>query len=278
MAPIYAVDGALAVFAVAWHRLIRGPSVGSTAFFIAESAQVLAASGIVFFTGGAGSPLVFLYYPPLLLAGVVLGLPAALAITILATAGLMVAAAFAGPVNDVSPLPWWGNLAALWIVGIAAGAAGVETRKTQRAIAEAKDRAERTSNVDWLTGLYNRRHLDTLVPQEISRARRQARPVSLMILDADHLKEVNDNLGHIMGDQFLIHIAEVLVAQMRLVDTVVRYGGDEFVVVMPDTDAAGAYIPAERIRAAMDGYEVKANEVSVATSVSIGIACFPDDA
>jgi diguanylate cyclase (GGDEF)-like protein len=145
-------------------------------------------------------------------------------------------------------------------------------------MAEAKDRAERFSNVDWLTGLYNRRHLDQLVPQEIARARRYNRPMSLMIIDADHLKEVNDNLGHLLGDQLLTHIAEVLQEQVRTVDSVVRYGGDEFIVIMPDTDSEGALIPAERIRSLMDGYEVSANGISVRTSVSGGLATFPRDA
>src|SRR5207249_9284281 len=106
--------------------------------------------------------------------------------------------------------------------------------------------------VDWLTGLYNRRHLDQLVPQEIARARRHNRPMSLMIIDADHLKEVNDNLGHLVGDQLLTHIAEVLQDQVRTVDSVVRYGGDEFIVLMPEPVPEGAMIPAEGIRAVMD--------------------------
>jgi diguanylate cyclase (GGDEF)-like protein len=76
----------------------------------------------------------------------------------------------------------------------------------------------------------------------------------------------------------LTHIAEVLLEQMRVVDTVIRYGGDEFIVIMPDTDSDGALIPAERIRAAMDGYPITANGVTVRASLSSGIASFPRDA
>lgn len=158
------------------------------------------------------------------------------------------------------------------------GLAGAEVRRTRQAIVEAKERAELSSNVDSLTGLYNRRHLDTLLPQEIERARRHDRPLSLLMIDSDHLKEVNDTLGHLYGDQLLIDIAQALAEQVRLVDTVVRFGGDEFVVVMPDTDSEGAQLPANRIREAMDDHEIRANGTAVRTTISLGLATFPDDA
>ncbi|MSQ23109.1 MAG: GGDEF domain-containing protein [Chloroflexi bacterium] len=173
---------------------------------------------------------------------------------------------------------WWGNAIAVWIVAATAGLVGIEVNRTHRRMAEQMERSELYSNVDWLTGLYNRRHLEFVLPQEIARAHRNGRPVSLLIVDADHLKAVNDNLGHLMGDQLLTHISEVMKLQMRLVDTVIRFGGDEFVIIMPDTDSAGAFIPSERIRAVMSGYELSADGIAVETSISAGLVTFPEDA
>lgn len=278
-APIYALAAVLALFAFAWHRFIPESQRGLRTMLIDDIAQIAAASGLVGLAGGTESPLIFLFYPPLVLAGLTVGLPAALFGALLGTTGLLAATfvAAAGSSASVSAATL-ANVIAVWIVALTAGLLGREVNRSQQNMADAKDRAERFSSVDWLTGLYNRRHLDTLVPQEIARARRHDRPVSLMIADADHLKEVNDTLGHLLGDQLLIHIAEVLLAQVRLVDTVIRYGGDEFIVIMPETDSEGALIPAERIRASMDGYEVSASGITVRTSISVGIASFPIDA
>lgn len=279
LAPLYAVGAGLALFTLAWYRFARGAVPATPALLAGELVQIGGVSGIAALTNGSESPLVFLYYPPLLLAGLTIGVRAAVVASALVTCGFFIA----GLTDGSGGLPlvsaaWWANVVSIWVVGATAAILGQEITRSQRNMADAKDRAERFSSVDWLTGLYNRRHLDTLVPQEIARARRHDRPVSLMIADADHLKDVNDTLGHLLGDQLLIHIAEVLLEQVRLVDTVVRYGGDEFIVIMPDTDPEGALIPAERIRAAMDGYEVTANGVTVRTSISAGLAAFPTDA
>jgi diguanylate cyclase (GGDEF)-like protein len=276
--PLYALAVGLAIFTVAWQRFSWTFAQSTQGQAGHEVAQTLAASAVVLLTGGGESPLIFLYYPPLLLAGLATGVGAAVITALFATVGLAIAAWAIGGASAITSIDTLTNIVSLALLAGIATLLGWEMTRSQRNMADAKDRAERFSSVDWLTGLYNRRHLDTLVPQEIARARRHDRPVSLMIVDADHLKDVNDTLGHLLGDQLLIHIAEVLMEQVRLVDTVIRYGGDEFIVIMPDTDTEGAMIPAERIRAAMDGYEVTANGVSVRTSISAGLAAFPIDA
>ncbi len=100
---------------------------------------------------------------------------------------------------------------------------------------------------DELTGLLNRRALVERLEEEISRARRHGAPLSLIYADVDEFKEVNDRFGHAVGDEFLILVAETLTLTLRPTDHVARMGGDEFVVVLPETDSAGAEALASRI-------------------------------
>jgi diguanylate cyclase (GGDEF)-like protein len=240
-----------------------------------DAVQVMIVAGMIASSGGGASPLAFQLYPPVVLAGFAAGLQTASVIAGLASIGYLGASVLSGGGNLADG---WSTLGSIWILTGIAGMIGSDVNRSRQRMAEDKERAERFSSVDWLTGLYNRRHLEYILPQEIARARRHGRPVSLLIVDADHLKEVNDQLGHLQGDQLLTHVAEVLTAQVRLVDTVIRFGGDEFVVIMPDTESESAMIPAERIRAAMSGYPVSAHGLTVNASISAGLATFPIDA
>lgn len=133
-------------------------------------------------------------------------------------------------------------------------------------------RLANTANTDPLTALLNRRGFREQFDLEIERAKRSGRPLSVVACDADHFKQVNDQHGHDAGDDALILIAEVLTLSSRRIDTAGRMGGEEFAVLLPNSDARGAYIYAERLR----------TEVSEAfddrpftLTMSIGIASFP---
>ncbi len=104
------------------------------------------------------------------------------------------------------------------------------------------------SIVDQLTGVYNRRFLDTKLVDEIGRARRYGRALSLMMIDLDFFKQINDTLGHKQGDHVLSESAQLFRSHTREVDTVCRYGGDEFAILMPETPYEGALIKAENLR------------------------------
>ena len=110
---------------------------------------------------------------------------------------------------------------------------------------------ERRSVTDPLTGLFNRYHFDATLKREVARCRRHAARLSLLLLDVDELKTVNDRWGHHAGDRMLGRVAATIRQRARSSDIACRYGGDEFAVVMPDTDARGARVAAERIRAGM---------------------------
>lgn len=127
------------------------------------------------------------------------------------------------------------------------------------------------SQTDMLTGLYNRRRLQEVAEQEFARRRRHPSPLSLMLLDLDHFKHVNDGYGHPVGDEVLSSFAETLQHQVRRLDTVARMGGEEFAVLLPDTDGQAARQLAERIRAATRTLPLPAEAGDHRLTVSIGL-------
>lgn len=122
---------------------------------------------------------------------------------------------------------------------------------------------------DGLTGLFNRRYFNELINIEVNRLKRSPASLSLLMLDIDNFKNYNDTQGHPAGDELLKGFAKVLKNSVRAQDIVCRYGGEEFIVILPQTDKKGAQIIAERIRVQVGLY--------LTTTVSIGIATLPDD-
>jgi diguanylate cyclase (GGDEF)-like protein len=136
---------------------------------------------------------------------------------------------------------------------------------------------ERVATVDGLTGLRNRRWLDDAFGRQLTRTLRASRPVSLLMLDLDHFKQLNDTFGHLVGDAVLCRIAQVLARSLRPQDLLARYGGEEFAVLLPDTDTDEAIAIAERLREAIlmapaSDAEVEGGEPLPFTTVSVGVA------
>jgi len=141
---------------------------------------------------------------------------------------------------------------------------------------------ERSAITDGLTGLYNRPFFDASLRRELKRARRYGLAFSLVMLDLDDFKLVNDFHGHVVGDEALARLSDVIRASVREIDVACRYGGEEFSLILPETSRTGAYIVSERIR--MDAKETFDRKplgsnpsASISMSVSGGIAIYPTD-
>jgi diguanylate cyclase (GGDEF)-like protein len=134
------------------------------------------------------------------------------------------------------------------------------------------------SERDPLTDLYNRRHLEISLQRELARARRHGFPLSLLMLDVDHFKAFNDTNGHDAGDEVLRNVAQVLKRHTRAEDVACRYGGEEFLVVLPDCRLDDAYSKGEAIREAIAQLHVVSRGVALPRiTSSLGIACYPQD-
>lgn len=124
---------------------------------------------------------------------------------------------------------------------------------------------------DHLTGLYNVRHLHDALDQEIERTKRTQHPTTLIILDLDHFKAVNDTYGHVVGDQALKHVADIIQDSIRRLDISCRYGGEEFAVILPSTSHLPALQVAERIRENIEQSSLGVTDSELRFTVSIGL-------
>lgn len=125
---------------------------------------------------------------------------------------------------------------------------------------------------DPLTGLYNRRHVFRLVEGELKRHRRYGTALSVILIDADHFKRVNDIHGHCAGDAALRSIASVCTTSVRETDVVGRFGGEEFIVLLPHTDVTSAAVVAQRIRRRMDRTRARYRDRRIRVTLSLGVA------
>ena len=140
------------------------------------------------------------------------------------------------------------------------------------------DELEQLAIRDALTGLYNKREFQRRLDQEITRARRYKHNLSLLIIDIDHFKQVNDTFGHQTGDKVLQILCGLIQKQMRPTDSTSRYGGEELALILPETDETDASRTAERLRELIESYTIDAGEgTKLRLTISIGLATFPAD-
>ena len=227
------------------------------------------ASSLVALTGGLESPFTFTF-PLIVGAGALLVAPRiALALAVLATAAYLAAGLIVDPTPDVGPLVSMAvNLTGVYLLAYIGASVGREQRR-------ARDAAIRLSTVDALTGLYNRSYFFTALEREIARGDRSGRAFCLVMLDLDDLKSVNDRFGHIAGDQVLRGVSDTVRGGVRKIDTAARYGGDEFVALLPETDPTGGWVVAEKIRqtVAEQGFP----GIEPGPTVSVGVVSYPAD-
>jgi diguanylate cyclase (GGDEF)-like protein len=227
------------------------------------------AGGIVALTGGFLSPFTFTF-PLIVGAGALLVAPrVALILATLATAAYLAAGLYVDADPGTGPLVQMAvNLTGLYLLAYIGASVGREQRRV-------RDAAIRMSTVDALTGLYNRSFFFSALEREIARGDRSGRAFCLVMLDLDDLKSVNDRYGHIAGDSVLRNVADVVRGGVRKIDVAARYGGDEFVALLPETDPTGGWVLAEKIRltVAEQGFA----SVEPQPTISVGVVSYPAD-
>ncbi len=140
-------------------------------------------------------------------------------------------------------------------------------------------RTEQLTITDDLTKLFNSRYMNVYLGREIKRCKRHGIPLSVIFLDLDGFKGINDQYGHLAGSGTLAEVGAILAEAVRESDILARYGGDEFVVVLPETPPAGALVIAERLRRAIEAHAfLQAQGLTARISASFGISSYPDHA
>jgi len=142
---------------------------------------------------------------------------------------------------------------------------------------QANRQLEELSVTDELTKLYNRRYINKKLEEEFRRAFRYKRPLSCLMFDADHFKTVNDTYGHAFGDLVLREIAAIILETARTVDICGRFGGEEFILILPDTEIEKAQIVGDRIRRSVENHAFKNEQHSILRTISVGVSALPDD-
>lgn len=151
------------------------------------------------------------------------------------------------------------------------------TAKLRKALDEVqllKERYEQLSMIDELTGLYNRRYFYAQLETAVARSKRYGEPLCLLVMDLDHFKAVNDRFGHLNGDQVLVNVGACLKRQVRESDVVVRYGGEEFIVILTNTSYANGKLFAERVCNAIAELHWTFDDQTLRMTMSIGLSCF----
>ncbi|MGZ8476006.1 MAG: diguanylate cyclase, partial [Candidatus Limnocylindria bacterium] len=274
--PIFVLGAAAVVAVVIFHELAGGYRSG-----LLRVAELICAvaliAGLLALTGFANSPFSMVFALVAVAAALAYGPRAGLTAAILATISFA-AVLYADPeLMNYGPLDVLRvsvGLVATWLLAFVAI---MHASRQRRAIATVLA----LSRTDPLTGLFNRSQLFVTLEQEVSRTRRSDRGFCVLMIDLDGLKAVNDSLGHLRGDDVLRALGNVIRHSIRTVDSAYRYGGDEFVVVLPETDIVGAFVVAEKIRAGAEDLAMSlvtnlAGPDQV-TSVSIGLVSHPED-
>ncbi|HEU5288425.1 MAG TPA: diguanylate cyclase, partial [Candidatus Limnocylindria bacterium] len=259
------------VFVLVIHDLLPATALGPAKFVLEGSVAITVATVLVALTGGATSPFFFVY--PLIVGGaaLVVSPPVTLGLAITAAIGYLLAVTLGSPsdaLSDPITVATVGiNLTAMVLLAYIAMVIAREQRST-------RDAAIRLSTIDPLTSLFNRGFFFAALEREIARSARSGRGFCLLMMDLDELKAINDRLGHFHGDRVLAAVGQVVSDGVRRIDTAARYGGDEFVVLLPETDPTGAFVLAEKIRIGVNDLELDLPEEAVRPSLSVGVVSY----
>lgn len=268
-----AVFSGLVLFAlvtIALHYLGLFPNPTRGLLAVESWIMIAFITWVLYFTGGLENALVNLYYLPIVVSALTLG-----QVATLLQLGLVAACYVFLGASDVTP-----TLTSAFVGTLAAQLAPMVliayiTTMLSADIVNALARVKLISETDELTGVFNVRAFNSLAAQEFRQAARYQRGLSLLMIDSDDLKRVNDTYGHDAGDQLIRTVVAGIRESIKSSDVVARYGGDEFVCMFPGAPPEAAARIGERIRARVHGTPLAIGGSEVPISVSIGVASFP---
>jgi diguanylate cyclase (GGDEF)-like protein len=261
------------IFVLVVHELMPPGNLGTARMVMEGSAAIIFLTMLVMLTGHSMSPFFFLY--PLLIGGsALIAAPRVTLILTLETTVAYAVAAFSGPLGPTEYLDALTRVAINLTALVLLAYSGMVVSRVQR---RTRDAAIKLSTVDSLTDLYNRAFFFNAVDHEIQRGRRYRRGFCLLMMDLDGLKSINDRYGHYEGDVILRGVAQLMRQALRGIDIAARYGGDEFVAMLPETDQDGAYVVAEKIRQMASELVIETGGHQISTSLSIGVVSYPED-
>jgi diguanylate cyclase (GGDEF)-like protein len=176
--------------------------------------------------------------------------------------------------NTLMSLRYWGEIMAMSTPMILVA---YITTMLSADIRFAVDKIKQVSDTDELTGLYNMRAFSAMLQRSFKQAVRYGHPLSVVMIDSDNLKQVNDAHGHEAGNRLLQHLVRCIREQLRGSDIMARYGGDEFILMLPETNNKGAQEMSERIRKSVELSRFSVREGDTNVTASLGVASYPED-
>jgi len=235
--------------------------------------MILFITWVVWYAGAIRSPLLNLYLLPIIASALILGKVMTF-VEMVAIALCFMALHYDPKTRSLASVAYWGELLALLAPVILVA---YITTMLSADIRYAVDKIKRVSDTDDLTGLYNMRAFSAILHRAFKQSVRHAHTLSIVMIDCDNLKTVNDTHGHEAGNRLLQHAVRCIREELRGSDVLARFGGDEFIALLPETESRGAREMGERIRRAIEGTNMDVRGGEIHTTVSVGVASYPLD-
>jgi diguanylate cyclase (GGDEF)-like protein len=228
---------------------------------------------VVLYTGKIHSPLLNLYLLPIIASALIFG-KLVTAIEVAAIIGCFMFFAYEPGAKTLLSMRYWGEIMAMSSPMILVA---YITTMLSADIRFAVDKIKQVSDTDELTGLYNMRAFSAMLQRSFKQAVRYGHALSVVMIDSDNLKQVNDAHGHDAGNRLLQHLVRCIREQLRGSDVMARFGGDEFILLLPETNNKGALEMSERIRKAVELSRFSVREGDTNVTASLGVASYPED-
>jgi len=244
-----------------------------TKLMFENAVMIVFISWVVWYTGQIRSPLLNLYLLPIIASALIFGkLPTALKVAAIITCIMFFS--YDPKTKTLLTMPFWGELLAICSPMILVA---YITTMLAADIRHAVDKIKQVSDTDELTGAYNMRAFSAMLQRAFRQSVRYGHALSVVMIDSDNLKQINDKHGHESGNRLLQHLVRCIREQLRGSDVMARFGGDEFILLLPETGSKGALEMAERIRRAVEisRFDVRSGDTNI--TVSLGVASYPED-